>query len=196
MARNRSRGGRRPLRRAVPTGVAALTLADVLAGIAAKVLATHSGAARVVEQERRAGQETQETLDNGVVVSWRWIPGEVAVAAVAFGGLEPGAGRSAARSVAKVRWGEYLRPAEIKGKHVAQRSMARIRLAKGSMRRVSLFTKRLLSLYGHFWCCVKYRNGGRLCPLRESIIVDPSKKGKRQPADYLFDVFVDSSSYV
>lgn len=74
--------------------------ADVLAGIAAKVLATHSGAARVVEQERRAGQETQETLDNGVVVSWRWIPGEVAVAAVAFGGLEPGAGRSAARSVA------------------------------------------------------------------------------------------------
>lgn len=73
---------------------------DVLAGIAGTVLGSHSGAARIVEQERRAGQPILDTLDNGVVVSWRWIPGDVAVAAVAFGGLEPGAGRGAAQAVA------------------------------------------------------------------------------------------------
>jgi len=75
---------------------------ETLAGIATTVLESRSGAARVVEREQRAAPPEVTTLDNGVVVSWRWIPGDVAVAAIAFAGVAPGAGRAAARHVAEV----------------------------------------------------------------------------------------------
>ncbi len=63
--------------------------AATLASLARDVLAGHPGFATLVEQERRAVPGEKETLDNGAVLSWRWVAGETAVAAVAIGGVAP-----------------------------------------------------------------------------------------------------------
>jgi hypothetical protein len=72
----------------------------VLEEAARSVLVGHAGAARVVEREARAASPSGQTLDNGVTVSWRWIPGEVAAIAVALGGMAPDAGTAAGQAVA------------------------------------------------------------------------------------------------
>ena len=57
--------------------------------IAKEILIGHPGEASVVEQERRPALEAPTALDNGVVLTTRWIPGEMALLAVAVGGVLP-----------------------------------------------------------------------------------------------------------
>ena len=71
-----------------------------LGAIAREVLAGHPGYAVLVEQERRGVAADSQTLDNGVVLSWRWVAGETAVAAVAVGGVTPQRGRAAVEAAA------------------------------------------------------------------------------------------------
>jgi hypothetical protein len=71
-----------------------------LGAIAHHVLAGHPGYAILVEQERRAVAADSQTLENGVVLSWRWVAGETAVAAVAVGGVTPHQGRTALEAAA------------------------------------------------------------------------------------------------
>ncbi len=65
-----------------------------LGAISRHVLAGHPGYAVLLEQERRGVPADSQTLENGVVLSWRWVAGETAVAAVAVGGVTPQQGRS------------------------------------------------------------------------------------------------------
>jgi hypothetical protein len=58
-----------------------------------RILAGHAGFASLTEQERRAQGEALKTLENGVVVTVRWIPGEIGVVAVALGGFDPRVGK-------------------------------------------------------------------------------------------------------
>ncbi len=60
----------------------------------AELLAGHPGFATLVELERRPAAPEQQTLDNGALLSWRWVPGETGVAAVAFSGIEPDAAKT------------------------------------------------------------------------------------------------------
>jgi hypothetical protein len=59
-----------------------------LSGVARLVLADHAGYATIVEGERRSLAEGPENLDNGVVITWRWLPDERAAVAVAVSGVE------------------------------------------------------------------------------------------------------------
>ncbi len=90
--------------------------APALAELARALLAGRAGFATLVEQERRPESEPPETLDDGVVLSVRWVPSETAVVAVALGGVDPRTGRTllaaaadrAARSGWNVAVGEIL----------------------------------------------------------------------------------------
>ena len=62
----------------------------------------HAGFATVVEQERRPQIEPPQTLENGVVLSVRWIPGETGVVAVALGGVDPRSARRVLTAAAEV----------------------------------------------------------------------------------------------
>jgi hypothetical protein len=70
-----------------------------LQALALQVLAGHPGAATVVEQERRPMLEAPTTLENGVVLTTRWIPGEMALVAVALGGMAPEVGEGALQAL-------------------------------------------------------------------------------------------------
>jgi len=67
--------------------------AATLSALAQTLLVGHPGFATLIEQERRAPFPETHTLDNGVTVRWRWIPGEFGVAAVALSGVTPSAAR-------------------------------------------------------------------------------------------------------
>jgi hypothetical protein len=71
-----------------------------LGAIARDVLAGHPGYAVLVEQERRGVAADSQTLENGVSLSWRWVAGETAVAALAVGGVTPHPGRTALETAA------------------------------------------------------------------------------------------------
>jgi len=79
-----------------------------LSELAHQVLDGHAGFATVVEQERRPQIEPPQTLENGVVLSVRWIPGETGVVAVALGGVDPRSARrvltAAAEATASEGW--------------------------------------------------------------------------------------------
>jgi hypothetical protein len=79
-----------------------------LAQLTHHVLDGHAGFATLVEQERRPQNEPPRTLENGVVLTVRWIPGETGVVAVALGGVDPRAGRrvltAAAEAAATEGW--------------------------------------------------------------------------------------------
>jgi hypothetical protein len=70
--------------------------------LAHQVLDGHAGFATVVEQERRPVNEPPHTLENGVVLTVRWIPGETGVVAVALGGVAPRTGRRVLSAAAEV----------------------------------------------------------------------------------------------
>jgi len=67
-----------------------------------QVLAGHPGAATIVEKERRPVLDAPATLENGVVLTTRWIPGEMALVAVALGGMVPEVGESALQALGSV----------------------------------------------------------------------------------------------
>jgi len=71
-----------------------------LAELGRQVLSGHPGSATVFERERRLKEDPPHTLDNGVSVSTRWIPGETGVVAVALGGIAPSWGREVLASTA------------------------------------------------------------------------------------------------
>jgi hypothetical protein len=73
-----------------------------LGEFAHQVLDGHAGFATVVEQERRPQIEPPQTLENGVVLSVRWIPGETGVVAVALGGVDPRSARRVLTAAAEV----------------------------------------------------------------------------------------------
>jgi len=73
-----------------------------LGELAHQVLDGHAGFATVVEQERRAVDEPPRTLENGVVLSVRWIPGETGVVAIGLGGVAPRGGRRVLSAAAEV----------------------------------------------------------------------------------------------
>lgn len=73
-----------------------------LGELAHQVLDRHAGFATVVEQERRAVDEPPTTMENGVVLSVRWIPGETGVVAVALGGVAPRSGKRVLSAAAEV----------------------------------------------------------------------------------------------
>jgi hypothetical protein len=79
-----------------------------LAELTRQVLEGHAGFATVVEQERRPQGEQPETLEDGAVLSVRWIPGDTGVVAIALGNMDPRAGRklltSAANAAADEGW--------------------------------------------------------------------------------------------
>jgi hypothetical protein len=82
--------------------------AAALGELAHQVLDGHAGFATLVEQERRPQNEPLQTLQNGVVLAVRWIPGETGVVAVALGGVDPRSGRkvltAAAEATASEGW--------------------------------------------------------------------------------------------
>ena len=84
---------------------------------AREVLSGHPGSATLVEQERRPQAEPPQTLDNGVVVTTNWIPGETGVVALALGGIAPRSGRDilAAAATAAAREGWPMALGEIAG---------------------------------------------------------------------------------
>ncbi len=104
-------------------GSAAGTLVPVLPGVAATsdllrdVFAGRRGQAVLTEAERRSRPEAPETLPNGVILSARWLPDEVGVIALAFGSLEPEAGRAVVSALATelASSGWSVRPGEIAG---------------------------------------------------------------------------------
>jgi len=61
----------------------------VLRGLVQELVAGRQGRTVMTEQERRARWEPPARLDNGVLVSVRWIPGEVAALGLAFGAVSP-----------------------------------------------------------------------------------------------------------
>jgi hypothetical protein len=79
-----------------------------LAELARSVLGGHAGFATMVEHERRPQDERPETLEDGAVLSIRWIPGDTGVVAIALGGMDPRAARtlltSAANAAADEGW--------------------------------------------------------------------------------------------
>jgi hypothetical protein len=79
-----------------------------LADFARQVLSGHPGSATLVEQERRPQVEPPDTLENGVVVTTSWIPGETGVVALALGGVAPRSGHdilaAAAATAAAQGW--------------------------------------------------------------------------------------------
>lgn len=77
-----------------PSTVLAASDVDPLAlqALAGELLSSHSGWATVVESERRSRSSAPESLDNGALLSVTWIPGDMAVVALALGGFEPRAG--------------------------------------------------------------------------------------------------------
>jgi hypothetical protein len=86
LAERLAQGGRAAgsLTPAVPGPAAASELLREIAG-------GRSGSAVIVEAERRSRPEAPETLENGVIVSTRWLADDVAVVALAFGALDPSA---------------------------------------------------------------------------------------------------------
>ena len=83
-----------------------------MAEFARQVLSGHPGFATLVEQERRPQAEPPQTLDNGVVLTTNWIPGETGVVALALGGIAPRSGRdileAAATAAAREGWPAVL----------------------------------------------------------------------------------------
>lgn len=83
-----------------------------LAALAEQLVAGRQGSAVMIEQERRPRWEPPSRLENGILVSVRWIPGEVATMGIAFGAVEPEAtlalGREAALALSQAGW-----PAEV-----------------------------------------------------------------------------------
>lgn len=71
-----------------------------LAGLADSVLSGHVGEALIVEAERRAVEDAPETLHNGVLLAWRWIPSAVGTVGVALGGVDPDVGLAALQDLA------------------------------------------------------------------------------------------------
>jgi len=60
-----------------------------LAELGRQLLGGHPGSAVLFARERRVKEDAPRTLENGVTVSTRWIPGETGVVAVALGGVTP-----------------------------------------------------------------------------------------------------------
>lgn len=73
---------------------------EALARLARGVLTGHVGETILVEAERRAIEEAPEALDNGVLLAWRWVSSSLGTVAVALGGVDPDAGRTALRGLA------------------------------------------------------------------------------------------------
>jgi hypothetical protein len=79
-------------------GLAATVLSDPpldgpsLGTFGRDVLGGHTGRATVVEGERRPRSQARESLDNGALLRVGWLPGDLAVVALALGGLDPKAG--------------------------------------------------------------------------------------------------------
>jgi hypothetical protein len=65
-----------------------------IASLGASLLRGRPGLALVWEAERRAASSPPQILDNGVALTWRFIAGDTAVAALALGSLTPGSGRA------------------------------------------------------------------------------------------------------
>jgi hypothetical protein len=82
--------------------------AATLSALAQTLLVGHPGFATLIEQERRAPFPETQTLDNGLTVRWRWIPGDFGVAALALSGVTPAAARrvtgAAAQAAAARGW--------------------------------------------------------------------------------------------
>ena len=76
--------------------------------LARQLLSGHPGFATLVEQERLPSAGSVQTLDNGVEVTIRWVPGETGVVALALGGVAPRSGReiltTAASTAAREGW--------------------------------------------------------------------------------------------
>jgi hypothetical protein len=79
-----------------------------LSSLARTLLVGHPGFATLIEQERRAPVPATHTLENGVTIRWRWIPGEFGIAALALPGVTPAAARritgAAAQAAADRGW--------------------------------------------------------------------------------------------
>ncbi|MGE5236437.1 MAG: hypothetical protein ACM3O7_08825 [Acidobacteriota bacterium] len=84
---------------------AAVAVPDVEPGtitaLASALLVGHPGSAVITESERRAVPVSPRTLDNGVVISTRWVPGDVAVLALALGAVDTEAARPLLEAAAK-----------------------------------------------------------------------------------------------
>jgi hypothetical protein len=57
--------------------------------LAGAFIAGHPGSAIITEAERRPVPATPQTLENGVIVSTTWVSGDIAILAVALGGVDP-----------------------------------------------------------------------------------------------------------
>jgi hypothetical protein len=100
-------------------GALATPLIDsaTLAELARGVLGGRAGFATLVERERIPRDEATRTLDDGALLSLRWIPSETGVVAVALGGVDPRAGRALLSAAADrlARHGWATSPGEILG---------------------------------------------------------------------------------
>ena len=78
-----------------PTVPAAAALGELLRA----TVQGRGGLALLTEAERRTRLEEPETLEGGVILTTRWLSEELAVLALAFGGVDPAAGRRVAAAI-------------------------------------------------------------------------------------------------
>jgi hypothetical protein len=86
--------------RAAGTVAPPFASAEALSALLRDVLAARRGHAVVTEAEQRTRLEEPETLAGGVILTTRWLVEEVGVLALAFGGVDPAAGRAVAAVIA------------------------------------------------------------------------------------------------
>ena len=85
--------------RAAGTVAPPFASAEALSALLRDTLAARRGHAVVTEAERRTRLEEPETLEGGVILTTRWLVEEVGVLALAFGGVDPAAGRAVAAAI-------------------------------------------------------------------------------------------------
>jgi len=86
--------------RAAGALAAAVPSAAALGELMRETVVGRNGTAVLTEAERRTRPEEPETLPGGVILSARWTADEVGVLALAFGGVDPAAGRATATAIA------------------------------------------------------------------------------------------------
>ncbi|MFH1176632.1 MAG: hypothetical protein V1750_04420, partial [Acidobacteriota bacterium] len=80
--------------------VVATSGAADLSALSHEVLAGHAGFATLWISERRAVGEAPEALENGLLLSWQWLPDDLFTVAIAFGGLDLLAARGVTAALA------------------------------------------------------------------------------------------------